>query len=82
MFQQSTLCFGKISIVFVFSLTENSFCHFPYFPCAVGTLRQLQTRSWFPRASGIQHAISVSDEAETVLAARESTCRAINIAAS
>ena len=31
-------CFGKISRIPVFSQTGNFCCHFPCFPCAVGTL--------------------------------------------
>ena len=34
----NSLCFGKKSKFPVFSLTGNFFGHFPFFPCAVGTL--------------------------------------------
>ena len=33
-----SLCFGKNSKFHVFPLTGIFFCHFPCFPCAVGTL--------------------------------------------
>ena len=36
-----SLCFGKISKFPVFSLTGIFFCHFPCFPCGVGTLNGL-----------------------------------------
>ena len=37
-FRQNSLCFDNISKFPVFSLEGIFFCHFPSFPCAVGTL--------------------------------------------
>ena len=46
-----SLCFGKISKFPVFSLTGIFFCHFPCFPCAVGTLNiARRPRSILPEA--------------------------------
>ena len=51
----NSLCFGKFSKFPVFSLTWNLFCHFPCFPCAVGTLYNTHVWSLKPGTEGAAH---------------------------